>query len=237
MRRRPYQAAWVSEKTTGLCEVDGMTERGTTGAGEPQITRSSTTPQGGWTWHLWERHSPLSNQDLPQWNAPVDLTSNDPRQHGDGRGEVIPTCDGADFRQYERRVRLFVSNTRVAQREGLVNFWRDWKDVHSIRVKESRTWKLLMVFRICLIILRTQFKPIEVFRRGRIVDDVVYDFERQQGEDIRDYDTRFNILLSRFEAVAGHVNPLIEAHVFLRKTTLSAEKQSQIVCAAMSRYE
>ena len=26
-----------------------------------------------------------SNQGLPQWNSPVDTTSNDPRQHGDGR--------------------------------------------------------------------------------------------------------------------------------------------------------
>ena len=27
---------------------------------------------------------------------------------------MIPSCDGTDFGQYERRVRLFVSNTRVA---------------------------------------------------------------------------------------------------------------------------
>ena len=75
---------------------------------------SSINPQAGWTWHQWERHSPWSNQDLPQWDSPVDITSNDPRQYGDGRSEVIPTFDGTDFRQYERRSRLFVSNTRVA---------------------------------------------------------------------------------------------------------------------------
>ena len=33
------------------------------------------------------------------------------------------------------------------------------------------------------------------------------------------------------------MNLLITAHVFLRKANLSAEKQSQIVSAAMSRYE
>ena len=49
-----------------------------------------------------------------QWNSPVDFASNDPWEYGDGRGEVIPTFDGADFRQYERRVCLFVSNTQVA---------------------------------------------------------------------------------------------------------------------------
>ena len=55
--------------------------------------------------------------------------------------------------------------------------------------------------------LRTHFEPIEVCRRGWIVDDFVYDFERQPGEEIRDYDTRFNILLRRVEAVAGQVSP------------------------------
>ena len=85
--------------------------------------------------------------------------------------------------------------------------------------------------------LRTHFEPIEVFRRGRIVDDFVYDFERQPGEEVRDYDTIFNILSRRFGAEAGQVNPLIKAHVFLRKANLSAEKQSQIVSSAMSRYE
>ena len=37
--------------------------------------------------------------------------------------------------------------------------------------------------------------------------------------------------------MAGQVNPLIEAHVFLRKANLLAEKQSQIVSAAMGRDE
>ena len=54
-----------------------------------------------------------------QWNSPVDTTSSDPRKYADGRGEVIPSFDGTDFRQYERRVRLFVSHTRVApERKG-----------------------------------------------------------------------------------------------------------------------
>ena len=38
----------------------------------------------------------------------------DPRQYGDGRSEVIPTCDGVNFRQNKRRVRLFAFNTQVA---------------------------------------------------------------------------------------------------------------------------
>ena len=60
---------------------------------------------------------------------PLTPTSNDPRQYGDGRGEVIPSFDGTDFRQHERRILLFCVhiNTSGHQREGLVNFWSDWK--------------------------------------------------------------------------------------------------------------
>ena len=89
---------------------------------------------------------PWSNQwNSPvdtQWNSSVDTTSSDPRQYGNGLGEVIPSSDGTDFRRYERRVRLFVFNTRVApERERLVNFWSDSKDVLAIRLKAYRTWK------------------------------------------------------------------------------------------------
>ena len=56
----------------------------------------------------------LTDQGSPQWNSPVHTMRNDPRQYGDGRSEVIPSFDGPDFRQYERRVSLFVSDTRVA---------------------------------------------------------------------------------------------------------------------------
>ena len=118
---------------------------------------SSLTPQAG-TQYSWtgqngnrERYSLWSKRGSPQWNSPVETMSNDPRQYDDGWGEVIPSFDGTDFRQYERRVRLFVLKHEWPQREGLVNFWSDSKDVPSICVKESRTWKHRMVLRIFLI--------------------------------------------------------------------------------------
>ena len=84
--------------------------------------------------------------------------------------------------------------------------------------------------------LRTHFEPIEVFRRGRVVDDFVYDFERQPGEEIRDYDT-IQLFVETLRGKGWTSNLLIEVHVFLRKANLSAEKQSQIMSASMSRYE
>ena len=36
--------------------------------------------------------------------------------------------------------------------------------------------------------LRIHFEAVEVFRRGRVVDDFVCDFERQPGEEIKEYE-------------------------------------------------
>ena len=88
------------------------------------------------------------------------------------------------------------------------------------------------------LVERLEGSRLKYLNEEGFVDDFVCDFERQPGEELRDYNTRFNFLLRRFEeAVAGQVNPLIQAHVFLRKANLSAAKQSQIVSAATSRYE
>ena len=76
-----------------------MKERGTTGAGEPQITGVLRVHR-----HLKHTHGrgTSGNANPPwsnQWKSPVDTMSSDPRQYGDGRGEVIPSFDGTDFRQ------------------------------------------------------------------------------------------------------------------------------------------
>ena len=88
-----------------------MKQRGTTGAGEPQTTGILRVHR-----HLKQTHGrgTTGNAILLSRTSVVDTMSNDPRQYGDGRGEVIPSFDGTDFRQFERRVRLFLSATRVA---------------------------------------------------------------------------------------------------------------------------
>ena len=103
------------------------------------------------------------------------------------------------------------------QREGLANFLARLESRAFDSCEEMQDVDTPNGVEDLLDPLRTHFELIEVFRRGGIVDDFVCDFERLSGEEIRDYDTRFHILLRRFEAVAGQVNPLIKAYVFLRK--------------------
>ena len=90
-----------------------MKEHGTTGAGRPQITGAPRLHR-----HLECTHTTGNIVLFGRTSGTRPLTPRAviSRQYGDGRGEVISSFDGTDFRQYERRVRLFVSNTRVAER-------------------------------------------------------------------------------------------------------------------------
>ena len=64
---------------------------------------------------------------------------------------MIPSFDGTNFRQYERRVRLFVSNTRVAP-ERRAGKLLERLEGHAFNLCEgSRTGKYREVLRICSI--------------------------------------------------------------------------------------
>ena len=44
--------------------------------------------------------------------------------------------------------------------------------------------------------LRVHFKPVEMFRRGRVVDDVVCNFDRPSGEEIKKYEPLSDAMLT-----------------------------------------
>ena len=107
-----------------------MKERGTTGARHLKRTHGRGTTGNAILLGRTSGIRPLSP-----------YISNDPRQYGDGRGEVIPSFDETDFRQERKAGSSFLCPTQEwPQRGGLVNWWSDWKDVHSCHVKEYRTW-------------------------------------------------------------------------------------------------
>ena len=104
----------------------------------------------------------------------------------DGGGEVIPSFNGTDCSQYERRVRLLVSNTRVAQERRAGKLFerlegRAFDSCEGIRVLETPNGVENLLDH-----LRIHFEPIEVFGQARVVDDFVCDFERQPSEEIKE---------------------------------------------------
>ena len=63
-------------------------------------------------------------------------------------------------------------------------------------MKAYRTWKKPDGVENLLDHSRTHFEPIEVFRRGRVVDDVVCTVERQAGEAIKEYEPLSDAMLT-----------------------------------------
>ena len=133
---------------------------------------------------------------------------------------MIPTFDGTDVRQFERRVRLFVFNTRMATERRARKLLERLEARAFDSFEGTQDLETPNGVENLLDHLRTHFEPIQPQRRGRIVDDFVFDLERQPSEG--------------FQTVVGQEHPLIKAHVFVN---LSTEKQSKIVSAAMNRCE
>ena len=72
---------------------------------------------------------------------------------------------------------------------------------------------------------------------GRIIDDFFYKFERANGEEIADFDTRFESGLRELEAAVGTLNQVLVAHLFLKKLRLPGDKESQVITGAFNKYQ
>ena len=70
-----------------------------------------------------------------------------------------------------------------------------------------------------------------------MVDGFVEELKRNRGEEIRDFDTRFEAKLVEVEALIGKLNPFLRAHYFLRKLDVGGAIESQIITGAMNKYE
>ena len=91
--------------------------------------------------------------------------------------------DGTDFRHHERRVRLFVSNTRVAPERWAGQLLERLGGRASDLCEGIQDLETPNGVENVLDHLRMHFQLIDVFRQGRVVDNFVGDFEREPGEE------------------------------------------------------
>ena len=101
---------------------------------------------------------------------------------------MIPTFGGADFRQHKRRVRLFASNTQVAPEKRAGKLLERLKGRAFESCEGIQDLETPNGVENLLDHLRKNFDPIEVFRRERVVDGSVCNFDRQPSEEIKEYE-------------------------------------------------
>ena len=92
--------------------------------------------------------------------------------------QVITSFDGTDFTQYERRVRLFVSHTRVAPERGGGKLLERLEGHAFDECEGIQDWETPKSVENVLDHLRRYLEPIDVSRQGGVVDDFVGDFDR-----------------------------------------------------------
>ena len=90
---------------------------------------------------------------------------------------VIPSFDGTDFTQCERRVLLIVSSTRAAPERRAGNLLKLLEGRALDSCEGIQDLETSNGVENLLDDLVAHFEPIEVFRRGSIAGDLIYDFE------------------------------------------------------------
>ena len=169
-----------------------------------------------WTWEEWE-----------EWRK-----SNKTPMSGSTDREFVPLWDGTPpMKTYERKVEIYEMKTKTPPEERAIKLLErltedafdatETLDIQSLKTPDG-VQKLLAF-------LRNVMEPIENQRVGRLVDEFLYELERNNTEEIREYDVRFRNLCKRTEAVIGMINPTFKAHVFLKKCKLPEMMKSQII--------
>ena len=105
------------------------------------------------------------------------------------------------------------------------------KNSDPVRLKTEDGVDVLLSF------LSEKYEPRENLRIGQDRDEFLEQLHRKAGEEIRDFDTRFEVALNTMETFCGPITPQIKAHYFLKKLNLPGDKQISVVTGAGNRME
>ena len=159
----------------------------------------------------------------------------------DGRGDTIPEWDGKSFslKVYKRKVRLYEASSQTpASRRGCKLLQKltgdacdktDHLDPNTL-VHEDGVARLLSY-------LEAKYEPKEAVKVGSAIDEFIERLERRPGEEIRDFDTRFESKMKELEGLIGDFNKNLKAHYFLRKLKVGGERETLVIAGAGNKYE
>eukprot|EP00971_Amphidinium_carterae_P327486 6458882-Amphidinium_carterae.1 len=146
--------------------------------------------------------------------------------------------DGKD-EDYERKVSIYEANSRVAKaRRGgklLERLSGDaFRKVETLDPSELRCDEGVQML---LAFLRDKYEPLRPLKVGSLMSEFVDNLRRNRGEEIRDWNSRFESRLREVEEYTGSMNPNVVAFYYLKKLSVPASVESQIVTGASNKYE
>ena len=155
--------------------------------------------------------------------------------------EHVPEWDGKSepLKTYARRVGIYCAMSRTAASR------RGGKLLERLRGDAFEKTETLSPHsllcddgvQVLLKFLRGKYEPMEAIRVGRLCDGFLHELARRNGEEIMDFDTRFESALRELENAIGAINAVLVAHLFLKKLRLPGDKESQVTTGALNKYE
>ena len=153
---------------------------------------------------------------------------------GKERDDIIPEWDGKSFslKVYKRKVQLYEASTHTpASRCGCKLLQKLTGDAFdktehldpNALVHEDGVARLLSY-------LEMKYEPKEAVKVGSAIDEFIERLERRPGEEIRDFDTRFESKLKELEGLSGDLNNNLKAHYLLRKLKVGGERETLVIC-------
>eukprot|EP00959_Pyramimonas_sp_CCMP1952_P459762 9478773-Pyramimonas_sp.AAC.1 len=154
-----------------------------------------------------------------------------------GDDKFVPEWDGkaVPLRTYERRVKIFELNTAILpERRGgrLLSRLKGDAEAKTENL-DPETLARPDGVRVLLRYLHEKYDQQETLKVGTLVDEFVEKVSRNAGEEIMDFETRYEAKVRELEeAMEEPLNKHLKAHYFLKKLRVGGDKESQIITGA-----
>jgi len=91
---------------------------------------------------------------------------------------------------------------------------------------------------VLLAHLTKKYEPLEIHRKGKLIDEFLYECRRAPNEEVRDFISRFETAERRARpCMGGELPNEFKAHIFLKQLAISSDKESQLVSAGGGIYD
>ena len=120
---------------------------------------------------------------------------------------------------YRRRVTIYIENSRThpARRGGKLLERLKGDAIDKTENLSPRLLRCDEGVDVLLEWLKSKHEPLEAIRVGTLIDKFLDELTRRRGEEVMDFNTRFESSIEELESSIGATNPFLVAHRVLQE--------------------
>ena len=211
----------------------------------PEANTQSTSPDNNDPWRRWGQSPDARSEGRSEGEGSREWDGNYHRWEKDDkyrkRDGDIPEWDGKVMPRvnYFRKIDLWCETTGVPVEERAIRLLgkltgEAFEKLDNVEPADLRRTDCIEYFKK---LIDDAYEPIEDFRTGRVMDEFLDDFKRQNGQEIVDYNREWDKESKKAEKVAGELAKTWKAHLYVKKMRLTPELVSRLLSAAHGTWE